>query len=118
MNKKWFIFCLTALMAGSSLNAQPMPDRKEVLKTLQLVNTYFMNKYADYTAPSFVGRSRPSNIWTRSVYYEGLMALHQLYPLETYYDYALGWAQFHSWSFREGNTTRNADNYCSAQTYL
>jgi rhamnogalacturonyl hydrolase YesR len=118
MNKNWLIFSLTALMAGTSLNAQPMPDRQQVLKTLQLVNDYFMTKYADYTAPSLVGRSRPSNIWTRSVYYEGLMALHQIYPLESYYDYALGWAKFHQWSFRDGNTTRNADNYCAAQTYL
>lgn len=35
-----------------------------------------MKKYADYRTPSYNGIIRPSNIWTRGVYYEGLMALH------------------------------------------
>lgn len=30
-----------------------------------------MKKYADYRTPSYNGIIRPSNIWTRGVYYEG-----------------------------------------------
>ncbi len=52
---------------------------------MKKVNGYFMKKYADYTIPSFYGRVRPSNIWTRGVYYEGLMALYSIYPREDYY---------------------------------
>ncbi|MDP4278032.1 MAG: glycoside hydrolase family 88 protein [Bacteroidota bacterium] len=111
-------FMLAAVFMSLSLAAQTLPDRKEVLNTMEKANDYFMTKYADYSAPIVVGKSRPSNIWTRSVYYEGLMALHQISPKERYYDYAIGWAQFHQWGFRDGNSTRNADNYCASQTYI
>lgn len=105
--------CLTGFT-----QAQTLPDRKEVLQTMISVNNYFMENYSDYTQPSFVRKSRPSNIWTRGVYYEGLMALYQIYPKSEYYDYTVGWAEFHKWGMRNGNTTRNADDQCCGQTYI
>ena len=66
----------------------------------------------------FYGRVRPSNIWTRGVYYEGLMSLYSIYPREDYYRYAYDWADFHKWGMRNGNTTRNADDHCCGQTYI
>lgn len=102
-----------------SVSAQQLPDRREILKTLILTNDYFMKKYADYTWPSYRGGvMRPSNIWTRAVYYEGLMALHTIYPLPEYYDYMYNWGEYHKWGFRRGNTNRNADNQCCAQIYI
>lgn len=118
MKKIALVLAFVSLFMSLSVSAQGLPDKKEVLKTMELANDYFMTKYADFTAPTNVGRLRPSNIWTRGVYYEGLMALHQICPREKYYDYAFGWAEFHKWGFRDGNTTRNADNYCAAQTYI
>jgi rhamnogalacturonyl hydrolase YesR len=82
------------------------------------VNNYFMKKYADYTQPSNVTKIRPSNIWTRGVYYEGLVALYRIYPQEEYYRYMFDWAEFHRWRMRNGNTTRNADDHCCGQTYI
>ena len=70
-----------SLVCGS-ISAQGLPDRKETLETLIKVNNYFMKKYADYRTPSYNGIIRPSNIWTRGVYYEGLMALHSVFPRE------------------------------------
>ena len=111
--------CLFILVTVSfSAYSQQLPDRRETLKNLMLANDCFMKKYADYTMPTYVGRLRPSNIWTRAVYYEGLMALHAIYPLREYYDYVYGWGEFHKWGFWGGNTTRNADNQCVAQTYI
>lgn len=101
-----------------SLSAQA-PAQNEVLKTICSVNDYFMKKYADVGEQSNVrGTKRPSNIWTRGVYYEGLMALYSIYPMEEYYNYAYQWADFHKWGLRRGNTTRNADNQCCGQTYI
>ena len=117
MKKIFVILFLLTVFAGIA-STQDLPDRRAVLKTMETVNGYFMEKYADYTQPSNVGRSRPSNIWTRGVYYEGLMALHQIYPKEEYYLYAFGWADFHRWGMRNGNTTRNADDHCCGQTYI
>ena len=97
-------------MTGKPVMAQELPAQKETLETIVKVNDYFMKKYADYTLPSFYGRVRPSNIWTRGVYYEGLMALYGIYPREDYYKYAYDWADFHKWGMRNGNTTRNADD--------
>ena len=109
-----------AAIATSALtcSAQYVPNCSEVLAAAQKVNAYFMKTNPDPGAPTFVKRMRPSNIWTRAVYYEGLMALHEIYPDEKYYQYAYDWAEFHKWGFRYGNTDRNADDYCCAQTYI
>lgn len=114
------LLLICSLGLGSvSVSAQQLPDRREILKTLVLTNDYFMKKYADYTWPSYRGNTmRPSHIWTRAVYYEGLMALHTIHPRPEYYDYAYNWGAFHNWGFRGGNTTRNADNQCCAQIYI
>ena len=116
--RKQILVVLLLLSGWSSLPAQSLPDRKETLKTIIKVNDYFMKKYADYTRPSYVGKFRPSNIWTRGVYYEGLMALHAIYPRSDYYDYAYDWADFHKWGMRGGNITRNADDHCCGQAYI
>ena len=118
MKKKLIgVFLLMSLVCGS-ISAQGLPDRKETLETLIKVNNYFMKKYADYRTPSYNGIIRPCNIWTRGVYYEGLMALHSVFPREEYYDYAYQWADYHKWGMRNGNTTRNADDQCCGQVYI
>lgn len=116
--RKQILVVLLLLSGWSSLPAQSLPDRKETLKTIIKVNDYFMKKYADYTRPSYVSKFRPSNIWTRGVYYEGLMALHTIYPRSDYYDYAYDWTDFHKWGMRGGNITRNADDHCCGQAYI
>ena len=118
MKKKLIgVFLFMSLICGS-VSAQGLPDRKETLKTLVKVNDYFMKKYADYRTPSYNGIIRPSNIWTRGVYYEGLMALHSIFPREDYYNYAYQWADYHKWGMRNGNITRNADDQCCGQVYI
>ncbi len=122
LTNRLFCFLIVAfLLSGSALNciySQKEIDRDEALKTVLKVNDYFMKKYEDFTAPSNVGRVRPSNIWTRGVYYEGLMDLYGIYPKEEFYNYALGWSEFHKWGYRDGVITRNADDYCAGQTYI
>ena len=77
-----------------------------------------MDKWPDTGKTIVTNKERPSNIWTRGVYYEGLMALHEIDPKQVYYDYAYSWSEFHNWGFRNGNANRNADDYCAAQTYI
>ena len=61
------------------------PD--EVLETARRVNSYFVQKWPDPTKDTFVGRKRPSSLWTRGVYYEGLMALYGIDPQSDYLKY-------------------------------
>ena len=93
-------------------------SRQEVLQTAQKANDYFMAKYADPTLPTNVKKIRPSSLWTRAVYYEGLMALNAIAPNEAYLDYAFRWADFHQWTPRNGVKTTDADDQCCAQTYI
>ena len=65
-----------ALMMATTLSAQNATQ--QVLSTTQKVNDYFMAKYADPTLPTNVKKVRPSNLWTRAVYDEGLMALNEI----------------------------------------
>lgn len=120
--KKPILMLLAAMLLAGSVAAQEIPSRTETLRTLIRVNDYFMKKHADPTAVMpYYSRKKvyESNIWTRAVYYEGLMALYGIYPENRYYDYAYDWADHHKWGMRRDNTTtRNADNYCCAQTYI
>jgi unsaturated rhamnogalacturonyl hydrolase len=103
----------------AAATAEKQPTRKSVSRTMVRVNDYFMTRNADPTLTSDVkGKVRPSNIWTRGVYYEGLMALNTVCPEPRYVDYSLLWANFHQWGFRGGNGTRNADDLCCAQAYI
>ena len=104
------------LLACSSCTS--VPDKADVISSMTLANDYFMNKWPDPSKEIVTDRSRPSNIWTRGTYYEGLMALYEIDPQQRYYDYAVQWGEFHNWGLRSGNRTRNADDQCCGQTYI
>ena len=116
--KRTLLFISLALLIMQISFAQQPFNKKEVLAKMELANRYFMEKWPDVGKTIVTNRERPSNIWTRGVYYEGLMALYEIYPKEAYYDYAYAWSEFHNWGFRNGNANRNADDYCAAQTYI
>jgi len=117
MNRVLLVLLLTAFSAGI-VSAQKLPKKKKTLATLRLANKYFMEKWPDAGKPIFTNIERPSNIWTRAVYYEGLMALYTIDKKKAYYDYALQWGEKHKWGLRGGIQTRNADNQCCGQTYI
>jgi len=111
--------CITLLSACSV--AQKLPAQKDVLKTVTLANKYFMDKWPDAGKEIFVpskNRTWPSHIWTRAVYYEGLMALYSIDNKQAYYDYAVDWSTKHKWNLRDGTKTRNGDNQACGQTYI
>jgi len=105
------------LYPGSEICAQSQ-TRDRTMSAMVLANKYFMEKWPDVGKTIITDRERPSNIWTRGVYYEGLMALYKLNPDPAYLDYALRWGEFHKWGLRDGVKTRNGDNQCCGQTYL
>lgn len=103
--------------AGQGGGASPSPaypPTAEIIEVLERVNQQFSSKWPD--PAKLLPGSRPSNIWTRAVYFEGLLALHQVAPRPVYQEYALDWAEFHDWSLRSSVT--NADNQCAAQVYF
>jgi len=99
-----------------------LPPRKETLKTLIKVNDFYLKNHPDpLVGIPYYSRKKvyEANIWTRGVYFEGLMALYSIYPDNRYYDYAYDWAEGFNWGMRrDDTTTRNADNYCCSQTYI
>lgn len=99
-------------------NAQKLESKKEIMEKMVLANAYFMKKWPDPGVPIVTDKTRASHIWTRAVYYEGLMALYHLKPDKAYYSYALQWGESHQWGLNGGVKTRNADNHCCGQTYL
>lgn len=114
------IFFVGIILFSLPIAAQKkLPAKERTLEAMRLTNQYFMDKWTDVGKRIVTERSRASNIWTRGVYYEGLMALYKLDPKPVYLDYAVRWADFHQWNLRDGETyTRNADNQCAGQTYI
>lgn len=114
---KVLLICGVSMMSCTS-QPKNLPDQQTTLEAMRRANQYFMDKWPDTGKTIINNKERPSNIWTRAVYYEGLMALNRIDPQDIYIDYAVSWGEFHRWSFRDGVTTRNADNLCAAQTYI
>ena len=117
-----FMLSILVLNNGcsSSKNIQST-NKSEVLATMELANKYFMDKWPDAGKEIFVpskNRTWPSHIWTRAVYYEGLMALYSIDKKKAYYDYAVDWGNKHQWNLRDGTKTRNGDNQACGQTYI
>jgi len=92
--------------------------KEQTMNEMVLANRYFMDKWPDVGKTIITDRERPSNIWTRGVYYEGLMSLYKIKPDPAYLNYAVSWGEFHKWGLRDGIQTRNADNQCCGQTYI
>ena len=109
------ILTLMVLLVGFVAMAQTADD---VMSTLRKANNYFMTKYSDPTVPTNVNKIRPSSLWTRAVYYEGLMALYEIDANPAYIDYTDRWANFHKWTPRNGVKTNDADDQCCGQTYV
>ncbi len=110
--------CSLLLLWGCEQPPTELPSPAETLGAMQRANDYFMKKWPDTGIPIVSSKTWPSNIWTRGVYYEGLMALYEVNPTDEYYQYAVSWSDAHNWNFRDGVTTRNADNQCAGQTYI
>lgn len=116
--KHFLLIALVVLFFASGSEAQVLPKKKEVLKTLRLTNDYFMKAWPDPGKEITTNKTRPSNLWTRAVYYEGLMALYGVDKQQRYIKYAVDWGQKHNWGLRNGRDTRDADDQCAGQTYI
>jgi rhamnogalacturonyl hydrolase YesR len=112
---KWSFLLL--LFAGV-VTAQKLPLQQDVLQSMRLANGYFMQKWPDPGMQIVTNIARPSHIWTRAVYYEGLMALYSVDAKKEYYDYAVDWGAKHQWTPRNGTSVRNADDQCCGQTFI
>ena len=119
LKNKYFLL-LTFFYLFSFINAQQLPDKQQVLEKMKLANTYFTTKWPDPSVNIVTNKSRPSNLWTRGTYYEGLMQLYALTRDVTLYKYATDWGTSHQWqpTYTGTTVTRNADNQCCGQTYL
>lgn len=98
--------------------AQKMPIKRDVIACMEKVNNSFVERHPNAGDSIRNGTTQPSNIWTRGVYFEGLMAMHGIAPRPQYMEYALQWAEANRWDFHGGSHTLKADNQCCAQTYI
>jgi unsaturated rhamnogalacturonyl hydrolase len=117
-NAKILFLLITILFITGMSKAQNLPSKQEVLDKMVLTNAYFMAKWPDPGQVIVNDKTRPSHIWTRAVYYEGLMALYNINKDKAYYDYAVAWGDSHQWGLNGGVQVRNADNQCCGQTYI
>jgi len=96
--------------------AAELPPAASVISVLRLANSYFVAKWPN--AGTAIDSSHPSNIWTRAVYFEGLMGLYGVDPQQSDLDYAVQWGTSHNWGLNEGPSTTSANDQCAGQTYI
>lgn len=112
MKFKSSLFLLSLFLLSAFLtSAQHLPAKQDVVEKMDLANGYLMKKWPDPGVNVITNGERPSNLWTRAVYYEGLMALNEIKPDEKYLQYAIEWGKAHKWGLRNEYKTRHADNH-------
>ena len=116
--KRPSVFLLLFILSLFSYGQPEIPIKTEVLANMVLANDYYMKKWPDPGADIVKDKVRPSNIWTRATYYEGLMALYQAKPDQKLLDYAVNWGEAHNWGLAYKKISRDGDNMCCGQTYL
>lgn len=115
---KWIV-SIIIILSFSTTEAQIFSSKESVLKQMELANDYFMDKWPDPGEDIVTDKTRPSNLWTRAAYYEGLMALYFLNEDIALYNYAVDWGESHQWNPTYGNLyTRDGDHQCCGQTYI
>ena len=92
------------------------PPVDGVVEAMVRANEWFIDRHPDPGEPA--PGDRPSNLWTRAVYYEGLLALYALVPDPRYIDYAVEWGNDNDWSLRDLADPDHADPQCAGQTYI
>jgi unsaturated rhamnogalacturonyl hydrolase len=102
-------------MSGAG-GAAALPPAASVISLLRLANSYFVAKWPN--AGTAIDSSHPSNIWTRAVYFEGLMGLYSVDPQQSDLDYAVQWGTSHNWGLNDGPSTTSANDQCAGQTYI
>jgi unsaturated rhamnogalacturonyl hydrolase len=122
-NNKLILLLFLAFLGNQCSTTQKLPKKQTSLDKMRLANAYFMQKWPDAGKPIWAAdKTRPSNIWTRAVYYEGLMALYNIDTntdtQKSYLQYATEWGEKHKWNLRNGTTTRNGDDQACGQTYI
>jgi len=117
--RKLFTLALFLILFGQAVQAQDLPAPSKIRSDMELANRYFMAKWPDPAKDIVTDKSRPSNLWTRATYYEGLMSLYYLNRDTALYQYAVDWGTAHQWKPTYGSlTTRDGDHQCCGQTYI
>lgn len=114
------LIAIALLLITASANAETFKS-DSIMATAEKVAGYFMTNYPDVGADSYVGgKKRNSKIWTRSVFYEGLLNMYREQPREDWLKYATDWGEFHNWISSADNEAKNAnaDYQCCGQSYL
>jgi rhamnogalacturonyl hydrolase YesR len=90
-------------------------NKARIMADMVRANEYFLAKYPDPGADA--DPTHAGNIWTKSTYLEGLMALYGISGDRALYDYAVAWGNRFNWNARSGDLTTNADDQCCMQVF-
>jgi rhamnogalacturonyl hydrolase YesR len=111
--------------AGGTPTVTGLPAKSAVLASMRSANDWFMNKHPDPGAAIVTDQSRPSTLWTRATYYEGLLAFYNVETDATkktsYYNYGVKWGDSHSWALHNTAAdaiSKNADKQACGQGYI
>lgn len=117
MNKTILVELLL-LLPSLHCGAQEL-NAEVIMETTEKVASYFIKSNPDVGAESHVGgKTRNSRIWTRGVFYEGLLNAYRECPHDEWLRYALDWGEFHQWYSCTDSQKRHADFQCCGQAYL
>jgi unsaturated rhamnogalacturonyl hydrolase len=111
-------FFVSLFLSSACLFGQKIPSQASVINSMRVANNYFMATWPDPAQKIVLDKVRTSNLWTRGIYYEGLMDFYTIDSDKKYIDYAVAWGEGNRWATWFGVKSRHADSHCCGITYL
>lgn len=118
---KRYVMSILLMLVFQIVKGENLFSTDSVMSVSSRVADYFITHNPDVGAKSYVGgKERNSKIWTRGVFYEGLLNLYRENPEERWLRYSIDWGEFHKWVSSSDNEAKaqNADYQCCGQAYL
>jgi unsaturated rhamnogalacturonyl hydrolase len=100
--------CRSTASPEAILPSEILPDKTAIHAAMKLVNEYWIRTHTD---PG-------DNGWARATYFEGDLAMYQVFSEVKYFQYAVSWGDVNRWGLMGGTSTRFADNQCAGQVYI
>jgi rhamnogalacturonyl hydrolase YesR len=97
-----------------------LPAASAILASMRSANSWFTTAHPN--AGAAINSSHAANLWTRAVYFEGLMGLYDVETDATrktsYHTYIVNWGSTFSWQLYGNNTSGEPNSMCCGQTYI
>ena len=92
-------------------------NNSQLLNNVYRINTFYMDKFSDYTRLSESSERSSTNIWTRGLYFDGILSFYDITKDDEIFQFAEDWSIYNNWKICKNKSFIRSIYSCS-KVYL